>query len=160
MDVSYIEDIRLFQRLSPRAINALAGLFVLKRWSKGDTILRQGTPSNGVYLILEGEVQVTRVTGAGTFVVLNQLQKGQVFGTLSTIDGGVRGADCIAYSDVTLGYMSKEDFNDLIKGSSTLAMGFQVAIIRSIFYDLRKTNEEFAELSSLSVFEDIQLIEE
>ena len=39
--------------------------------------LSEGTPSNGVYLILNGDIQVTRVTGAGAFVVLNQSERTQ-----------------------------------------------------------------------------------
>ena len=81
MDVFYIEDIRLFKRLSPRAINALAGLFVLKRWSKGDTILRQGTQSNGVYLILEGEASGDSCNGNRYFYCFESPPKRSDFGT-------------------------------------------------------------------------------
>ena len=40
-----------------------------------------------------------------------------------------------------------------------MALGFQVAIIRSMFSDIRKTNDELATLSSLTPIEEIQLIE-
>ena len=78
-----------------------------------------------------------------------------IFGTLSTIDGGVRGAHCVAKGDVEYAYMSKVDFMDLIQAKSSMGLGFQVAVIRAIFQDIRETNEQLAELSSLEPLEDM-----
>ena len=159
MDVKYLEDVDLFSKLSTRAKNALAGLLVLKNWDIGQTIVRQGTASDGIFILLQGEVQVVRVTESGSQVVLNQMTAGGIFGTLSTLDGGTRGADCVAKTDVQAAFMKGPDFIELIQGSSTMALGFQVAIIRSMFSDIRKTNDELATLSSLTPIEEIKLIE-
>ena len=68
---------------------------VLKNYEPGQTIVRQGTASDGIFVLLSGEVQIVRVTESGSQVVLNQMTSGGIFGTLSTIDGGTRGADCV-----------------------------------------------------------------
>ena len=159
MDAQHLENIDLFSKLSTRAQNALAGLLILKNYDAGQTIVRQGTSSDGIFVLLSGEVQVVRVTESGSQVVLNQMTKGGIFGTLSTIDGGTRGADCLAKTNVRAAFLKRPDFIELIQGSSTMALGFQVAIIRSMFSDIRKTNDELATLSSLTPIEEIQLIE-
>jgi CRP/FNR family cyclic AMP-dependent transcriptional regulator len=158
MDAQHLEQIDLFSKLSTRAKNALAGLLVLKNYEPGQTIVRQGTASDGIFVLLSGEVQIVRVTESGSQVVLNQMTSG-IFGTLSTIDGGTRGADCVAKTSVQAAFLKRPDFIELIQGSSTMALGFQVAIIRSMFSDIRKTNDELATLSSLTPIEEIQLIE-
>ena len=96
MDVSPLKKLRLFDRLPARALNALAGVMTERNWRAGENIILQGSNSDGVYILLKGEVLVTRKTKTGENITLNTLQSGSVFGTLSTMDGGLRGANCIA----------------------------------------------------------------
>ena len=149
MDLTPFHDLRLFDRLPSRARNALAGIMVERQWKTGDVVITQGTHSDGVYILLEGQIKVTRITNSGPSVILNTFQPGAVFGTLSSMDGGLRGANCIAQTDVKIAFLSRADFLELMSGSSPLSLGFQVVVVRSIFADIRRTNEELAELSSL-----------
>ena len=149
MDVSPLKELRLFDRLPPRALNALAGVMSERSWKAGEVVIVQGSISDGVYILLEGQILVTRTAQTGETVKLNTLQVGSVFGTLSTMDGGSRGANCIAKTDVRVSFLSRADFLELMQGASPLSLGFQVVVARSIFADIRRTNEELAELSSL-----------
>mgnify|MGYP003335762495 CR=1 FL=1 len=71
---------------------------------------------------------------------------------MSTIDKGVRGAQCTAKTPVRTAFLNASDFEELMAGTSSLSLGFQVAILRSVFSDIRKTNEQLSELSSLEPY--------
>ena len=144
-----LKRLSLFNALDDRGLNALSAIIRLESYQSGDSIIQQGSPSNGVYLLLEGTVKVSRKTPAPAIVVLDTIEAGTVFGTLAAIDRKLRGASCIAQDDVVVGRIAMLDFQDLMYGSSALALGFQIVILRSIFHELRKTNEQLSELSSL-----------
>ena len=152
MNIGLLKTIPVFDRLEERSINALAGVMQEQRFDSGAIIIEQGSPSDGIHIVLDGNIQISRITEVGAIVVLNVLDPGAVFGTLSTIDKGVRGAQCIAKTDVITAFLGAADFEELMEGTSTLALGFQVAILRSVFSDIRKTNEQLAELSSLEAY--------
>jgi CRP-like cAMP-binding protein len=48
----------------------------------GDVIVREGSPADGLYVVLEGSVDVTRRTEAGD-VLVGQLREGDLFGEMS-----------------------------------------------------------------------------
>ena len=144
-----LKEFSFFGALDDRGINALSAIVRAESFEEGDHIITQGAAVNGVYIILDGDIKVTLETEAGAIVVLDEIQSGSVFGTLSAIDRKNRGANCIAQRKSTVGRIAMLDFQDLMYGSSALALGFQIVILRSIFQEIRRTNEQLSELSSL-----------
>ena len=155
MDADKLQNIALFSGLAPRALNGLAGVFVSKMAQNGERIITQGQASEGVYLVISGTVEVMRATLSGALIPIHKIPKGSMFGTLSTIDGGMRGAHCVARGSVEYAFMQKVDFMELTQTKSSLGLGFQVAVIRAIFQDIRRTNEQVAELSALEPLEEL-----
>mgnify|MGYP001427832967 CR=1 FL=1 len=155
MDAEVLGHMNLFSGLAPRALNGLAGVFAHKTALSGEQIITQGELSKGIFLVIKGAVSVMRETKNGALVPIHKIEEGAIFGTLSTIDGGVRGAHCVAKGDVEYAFMSKVDFMELIQAKSSMGLGFQVAVIRAIFQDIRETNEQLAELSALEPLDDM-----
>ena len=155
MDTKTLRTFEIFKGFPPRELNALAGIFVQHSVTKGEKIITQGDKSDGVYLLIKGTINVKRETKSGALVPICSIKPGAIFGTLATIDGQTRGAHCVAKDDVEYGFLKTVDFLDLISGNSALALGFQIVIIRSIFSDIRATNEQLAEYSSLAPIEEL-----
>lgn len=65
--VEYLEgfcDFKLYaNRLGKTALMQLANEFVLKQYGPGDTLFKQGDPSDQVYLIVQGQVSLLRTWG-------------------------------------------------------------------------------------------------
>ncbi len=77
---------------------------------KGDVILREGDNSDDAYIILDGEIEVTR----GEMVVA-KLTKNDIFGEMALVDQRPRTATCTAITPVTLGQVTRETYNTLLK---------------------------------------------
>ena len=50
----------------------------------GVSLIEEGKPSEGLYLLLEGELEVRKVDAAGDNVVLTYLREGEVAGEISS----------------------------------------------------------------------------
>ena len=105
MNIDLLKSIPVFDRLEERSINALAGVMQEQRYHCDSVVIEQGSPSDGIYIVLEGKIQISRITESGAIVVLSVLEPGSVFGTLSTIDKGSRGAQCIAKTDLVTAFL-------------------------------------------------------
>ena len=141
-----------FDHFEERELNGLASITTGKRYAEGEVIIRQNSQADGVHIILSGTVQVSRTTAPGAILVLGEISTGVVFGTLAAIDNGLRGASCVAKTDVECAFISLRDFQELMSGKSTLALQVQAAVLRSVFADLRTTNKYLSELLALEPY--------
>lgn len=147
-----LTEVPIFDHFDTRELNALSSITDEKKYDKGQLIVEQGSSPDGLYIVLEGLVQVSRKTDTGSIVVLDELGKGGTFGALSIIDKGVRGASCLALTNVEVACLPITHFLELMEGKSALALQVQASMLRAIFSEIRKTNKELSELSALEPY--------
>ena len=88
----------LFKLLSREAKLAVASAFVPEIYDSGAEVVREGKPSDGLYLVASGEVDVN--TGKGKDRMrLTTLTVGEVFGEISLIREGAATATVKVHSD-------------------------------------------------------------
>ena len=78
--------------------------------NRGDIILREGEESYDAYIILDGEIEVTK---NGRF--LATLSENSIFGEIALVDQRPRTATCTAKTNVKLGKVTRENYKQLIK---------------------------------------------
>lgn len=141
-----------FDHFEERELNGLASITQGRTYSKGECIIKQSSQPDGVHIVLSGTVQVTRVTASGAILVLGDIGSGVVFGTLAAIDQGLRGANCIAKTEVESAFIPLDEFQELMAGKSALALHVQAAVLRCVFSELRRTNQHLSELLALEPY--------
>lgn len=77
---------------------------------KGDIILREGEESDHAYVILSGDVEVTKKGR-----VLATLGENSIFGEIAMVDQRPRTATCTAKTPVKLGQVTRENYKQLLK---------------------------------------------
>jgi CRP-like cAMP-binding protein/tetratricopeptide (TPR) repeat protein len=85
---SLIATAPFFGPLSPEERAGVAGRLRGRRYSAKAEIVVEGGRRGGLYLILLGEVEVTRRRPDGMAVVVSRLQEGSYFGEMSLLRGG------------------------------------------------------------------------
>jgi CRP-like cAMP-binding protein len=66
----------------------------------GDVIFEEGSTGRELYVVLDGEVEIAKVSGTAKTVIV-RLGKGEFFGEMAVIDGSSRSASAIAASPNT-----------------------------------------------------------
>ena len=77
---------------------------------KGDVIIREGEETDDAYIILEGEIEVTKKGK-----VVATLRENNIFGEIALVDQRPRTATCIARTNTKLGHVTRENYTALLK---------------------------------------------
>jgi CRP/FNR family cyclic AMP-dependent transcriptional regulator len=88
----------IFRELPQASFERLSGSCQWVNLARGDTLCNKGDPSNNLFVLVQGELQVFRVSREGQEIGLNLLKGPAVFGELGVIDGVPRSADIVALS--------------------------------------------------------------
>ncbi len=136
----------LFGSLDRRHQQRLAEAMTTRRFDAGTVILRQGASAVALYMILEGEVEVTRSPEGGDGpsdgppVVLARLAVGEVFGEMALLDDEARSTHVTARTPTTCALLTRWEFQEELRRTSDLA----IALLRVLSRRLRQLDERVA----------------
>lgn len=91
-----------WSQLPRETISTLVRAGARRQFPAGAKIIRQGESASSLFLIVDGEVQVTFVDAVGRRRVLSDLSAGSVFGELGTLMDRPRSAYVTALNDVVV----------------------------------------------------------
>ncbi len=130
----------LFVELTPEQIERIVALGHEVVYNAGDVVIHEGEPSDDIYIICSGmvEVEVAKgtvpdVPGPPQLSSIVRLGQGQVFGEMALVDRGARSATvrCVA-DDTTLYVIQRQNFWDLCDGDHHIGY----IVMRNIAFDL------------------------
>jgi CRP/FNR family cyclic AMP-dependent transcriptional regulator len=113
----------------------------IQRYSNGDSIVSEGIVSNNAYIILEGKVNITKKVDKKS-ILINTLNKGEVFGEMGLISQSVRSASVVAVGNVTIGVIEREQFEAIV---SKLPDDVR-AIVKALVDRLRYTSDQLSKI--------------
>jgi CRP/FNR family cyclic AMP-dependent transcriptional regulator len=96
-----------------------------------------------MYIICDGRVKVTKLSGDGREKILELLDSGDFFGEMSLLDEAPRSASVEALSEVRVLALGRNDFLDLMKKSTDLAF----SVVQELTRRLRQVDEQASSLS-------------
>ena len=124
---SALGSVPLFSGFSQQQLRKVAESGEERKYRAGTTIVGEGTKGTGLYMILNGNVEVRSGTR-----VLAKLSKGQFFGDMSLIDDHPRSADVVAVEPTECFTLSPGDFYGLAKKHPVLVMLMLKEIVRRL----------------------------
>jgi len=99
-----IANIPFFKGLSTPDLMAIMGIAITKTLEKDENIFSQDDPSDGLYVLLNGKLQIYIFSGfiGGASKILAELEPGQHVGEMGLIDGEPRSASvkALVHSEV------------------------------------------------------------
>jgi len=142
----------LFRPLDPQRRNGLISLFTSRVYGRGETVVTEGQSAEGLYVVLSGEVHVSKHEDGGD-LALAELGPGQVFGEISLIQQKVATATVTVPDKAVVLCLPRAAFNDHVSEfPEVLAHVYKLAV------DRERANLQAREAEPLPVDQDSLLI--
>ena len=132
-----------FQVLGRKDLSILSNIIHNRQYIAGEYIFKQGDPGIGLYIIKEGEVDITYADKEGQILRIASFSKGDFFGEMALVDGAKRNASAIAKKDVKLVVIFKPDLDNFIEKYPKKGIKILQGVTLIITTRLRKLDEDF-----------------
>jgi CRP-like cAMP-binding protein len=139
--IEILKKIPLFSDLKGRDLKVIDGMVYERRYDAGEYMFETGQPGAAMFIIEEGEVQITRLNAAGEEVVLARLRNGEFLGELALLDNSPRSASALVGKPTKALAIFREDLDKLLDSHPDLGGKVMKKLAVIIGIRLKATNE-------------------
>lgn len=136
----------LCRLLSPAEIESIASIAERLELAAGNEVFHEGDPGDGVYLIVQGEIEIVKRTGGGDRS-LARLGAGGVLGEMSLLTSEARSATGRAIAPSIVLRLPSPRFRTMLDIGSPAALKIVAGIAEVLARRLAVTNARVVELS-------------
>ena len=147
-----LRSVAIFKDLDTGELARVAEVCREQTFEGGEVIFREGEAGNRLYLIVEGEVRISRdVPGSGE-EALAILKPGAMFGEMAVFDRSERSTDAISNGGTKVVTIARSEFELLLDFNRELAHKVLWAMVRTLSGRLRSTNDSLRTFLAMSMF--------
>lgn len=140
MDIKQIlQKVPLFSGLELKSLSMLIPLFQEESHLAKMKILREGEMGDSMYIIVDGQVNITKLNENNKEIHITYLGSGSYFGEVSLIDHQPRSANVIAETDTTVLRLKKSTFEKLLFDDKIFAINFYRNCLNETLSRMRNT---------------------
>ena len=132
-----LKKVPLFAEFSDEDLTAIASLMQSRRYAKHAVLVYEGDPGDALFIVINGNVAVTRVSNDGKETILSILKEGDFFGEMGVLDASPRSATIKALRDAEVAILARKDFLDLLGKNTQMCL----SLVGALSTRLRATNQ-------------------
>jgi CRP-like cAMP-binding protein len=133
--------------ISEQDCQVLAGIAEMHTLKDNEVLFEEGVRENSVYLIVEGRLAVTK-GGEGNRTTLHVLERGDLAGEMSFIDGTPHSATLMAHGDAKVLSLKRDRFESLLQSHPLVVYHVMRTIVRTVHSTLRRMNMQYIEMTN------------
>jgi CRP/FNR family transcriptional regulator len=115
LPTNLLAQIPYFGGLDSRTLVEIGRAVRRRNFVAGETVLAEGTPCEGLYFVIQGQVRLIRGSSEGREHVLRVLGPGATFNDVAVFDGGPNSDGAAAVGPTTVGCIPKANMAALIE---------------------------------------------
>lgn len=141
-----LENSLLFQSLTKKEAETLAGFLTSKAIPEGNVVFLENMPGESLYIIKKGVVKISRMLAGGCEKTVIVLGVDDIFGELAIFDEGSRSVSAFVAEDAELLCLHKSDFESLCTKEPVLALKISRNIIKFFSRRVRETQSDYLKI--------------
>lgn len=150
--IELLRDVAIFRDLDDGELARVSEVCRTQDFVSGEYVFKEGEPGNRLFLVVEGEVRISRMIPGSGEEALAILKKGALFGEMAVIDRSERSTDAISNGGCKLLSIARSDFELLLDFNRELAYKVLWACTRLLSSRLRATNDSLRSFLAMSMF--------
>ncbi len=154
LDISLLREIDLFNSMTDRALGELIPLTSTIEVKPGDVIFNEGDVGDAMYMILSGEVRISKnIHGVGE-EALAFLKEGAYFGEMALVGAeSQRSASAFSDGHTELARLTRKEFLELLDRDKEIAVEVLWSFVNTLSNRLRESNDRIAFFAMSNMFE-------
>ena len=132
----HLRTVPLFQGMTDRALDAVAGLGTEVTFADGESVVREGDEGDAFYVVTDGRLAVTQGDRH-----LGDLGAGDFLGEIALIDGRPRTATATAVGPVDAVRIERPAFLELVDTHGAIRLGILMALTDRIRRDAATSSD-------------------
>lgn len=152
LDTEKLRQIDLFSQLSEGALEKLAAITYTRPCRRGEKIFSDGEAGQAMYMIMRGEVRISKsIPGLGE-EALAILGEGSYFGEMALLEDEPRSADAWASKTCQLTVINKQSLQELMQRDPALEVELLRSFVQTLSRRLREANSKVTFLAAAGKF--------
>ncbi len=152
IDTGKLRQIDLFGHLSEASLEKIAALTYTREYRRAEKIFSEGAEGRAMYMIMKGQVRISKsIPGIGE-EALAILKEGSYFGEMALLEDEPRSADAWAGKSCTLSVIDRADLRELMAKDSELGSELLWSFVRTLSARLREANSKVTFLAAAGKF--------
>lgn len=143
-----LHEIDLFRQRKPETLAILEACMEKRSYKCGERFFSCGGSGDELFIIRSGLVRIVLPISDKQHHHLGTFGRGAFFGEMAFLDGDVRSADAIAFSDTEVFVLSRKNFDSFAEEHRKLGLGLMEGLASVLARRLRYTNAELRALES------------
>ena len=140
-----LKKVPIFQDLSGRELHKIEEmLYGPRNWRAGETIINQGDPGMGMYIVASGQVRIAQIGDDGFEKQLATLTRGDFFGAQALVDELPRSASAYALQPCRLLVFCRPDLLELLENNTSLALKMVEGLAQMISTNVPELIKKFS----------------
>ena len=148
--INLLKRITLFENFTDRDLEKIRKICKGESFRSGEVIFKEGDAGTKFYMILKGEVRISKFIKNLGEEALTILKEGEYFGEMALIDNYPRSAHAIANTDASLVTITKTELDQIFIEDRELGFKFLLVFCRTLSKRLRDMNHRLATFMSIA----------
>lgn len=141
-EYTILKKVYLFEGLNDEDLQKVFNICKPVELKENERLFSEGDSGDELFIIVTGEIRISKVIGGLGEEALAVLKDGNFFGEMSLVDDVPRSADAIANKASSLLRITREDFLQLLMSDKDLALTLLMTFVKTLSLRLRETNEK------------------
>jgi signal transduction histidine kinase len=137
--VSSLQQTKLFAGLLSAELRMLEQTSHLQRFQPGEVIFKEGDTGDGLFIVDEGEVQISVIVADGQRRQLAKIGPGDFFGEMAVLEAAPRSASAGALTAATVRFIPSAELFKVLERAPKVA----VSLLREVSQRLREFDDQF-----------------
>jgi CRP/FNR family transcriptional regulator, cyclic AMP receptor protein len=142
-----LRDVALFRDLPETELAVLAHQVVRREYGRNELIFSQGDRGDGLYIVADGHVRISRDNVSGDEVIITLHDVGEYFGELALFDDEPRSASATAEDRTVVLFLSRSIFREFLESHPAALFSCLQVVVRQ----LRRCTDLVDELALMDV---------
>ncbi|MGI8826149.1 MAG: Crp/Fnr family transcriptional regulator [Chloroflexota bacterium] len=142
-----LSTVAFFRQLTDTQLEVLTKQLAKRRYLRGETIFSQGDRGDGLYIITDGHVGISRQGPDGNELILTVCEAGEYFGELALVDDEPRSASAVAMENSVTQFLSRVAFRTFLQDHPSAVF----ACLEVVTRQLRRCTDLADEIALLDI---------